>query len=76
MVFYSILMTESQYKSLLISEKTDVEDMVRILFHCYVMEFVIITKFSLYEHYMTHNYERKLNNEDRPLAVQDSWLDP
>ena len=50
-------MTEIQYKSLLISEKTDVEDMVRILFHCYVMESVIITKSSLYEHYMTHNYE-------------------
>ena len=74
--YYSILMMEIQYKSLLINEKTTMEDVVRILFHCYGMESVVITKFSLYEHCKTQNYKRKLNNEDQPLSVQDSWLDP
>ena len=75
-VYDSVLMTESQYKSLLISDETTVEDVVRILFHCYGMEHLTVSKFCLYEHCKTQNYERKLNNEDRPLAVQDSWLDP
>ncbi|XP_023320123.1 uncharacterized protein LOC111695143 [Eurytemora carolleeae] len=72
----SVLMNESQYKSLLISEDTTVEDVVRILLHCYNLERFQNNKFSLYEHCKTQNYERKLNYEDRPLSVQDSWLDP
>ena len=31
---------------------------------------------GLYEHCKAQSYERKLNPADRPLAVQDSWLDP
>lgn len=75
-VYDSVLMNESQYKSLLISEDTTVEEVVRILFHCYGLEQVQVSKFCLYEHCKTQSYERKLNYEDRPLAVQDSWLDP
>ena len=71
-VYDSVLMTESQYKSLLISDETTVEDVVRILFHCYGMEQLPVKQFCLYEHCKTQNYERKLNSEDRPLAVQDS----
>jgi len=76
-VYDSVLMNESQYKSLLISEDTTVEEVVRILFHCYGLEHSCqVNKFCLYEHCKTQSYERKLNYEDRPLAVQDSWLDP
>ena len=75
-VYDSILMNESQYKSLLISEETSCEDVVRILFHCYGLEHCQVSSFSLYEHCKTQNYERKLNCEDRPLSIQDSWLDP
>ena len=72
----SVLMNESKYKSLLISEDTTVEDVVRILLHCYGLERFPADTFCVYEHCKTQNYERKLNYEDRPLAVQDSWLDP
>lgn len=75
-IYDSVLMNESQYKSLLISDDTTVEDVVRILLHCYGLEKFQINKFCVYEHCKTQNYERKLNYEDRPLAVQDSWLDP
>lgn len=72
----SVLMKNSQYKSLLISEETTVEDVVKILLHCYNLETFPVHKFSIYEACKTQSYERKLNYEDRPLAVQDSWLDP
>ena len=73
----SVLMTASQYKSLLISEDTTVEDVVRILLHCNGLERLYpVGGFCLYEHCKSQAYERKLNYEDRPLAVQDSWLDP
>ena len=75
-VYDSVLMKESNFKSLLISSDTTVEDVVRILFHCYGLPTLQTSAFCLYEHCKTQNYERKLNNTDRPLAVQDSWLDP
>jgi len=75
-VYDSVLMKESNFKSLLISSDTTVEDVVRILFHCYGLPTLQTNAFCLYEHCKTQSYERKLNNSDRPLAVQDSWLDP
>jgi len=72
----SVLMKESNFKSLLISADTTVEDVVRILFHCYGLPTLNTSGFCLYEHCKTQSYERKLNSQDRPLAVQDSWLDP
>ena len=75
-IYDSVLMNESKYKSLLISDDTTVEDVVKILLHCYGLESFPLNKFCVYEHCKTQNYERKLNYEDRPLAVQDSWLDP
>merc|ERR1719189_35445 len=75
-VYDSVLMAESNFKSLLISEETTVEDMVKILLHCYGFERISLRKYCIYEHCTTQSYERKLNYEDRPLAVQDSWLDP
>ncbi len=72
----SVLCADSQYKSLLISEETTVEDVIRILLHCYNLETFPVQKFCVYEACSTQSYERKLNYEDRPLAVQDSWLDP
>ena len=75
-VYDSVLMKESNFKSLLISSDTTVEDVVRILFHCYGLPTLHTSSFCLYEHCKTQSYERKLNCSDRPLAVQDSWLDP
>lgn len=75
-VYDSVLMKESKFKSLLISSDTTVDDVVRILFHCYGLPALQTSTFCLYEHCKTQSYERKLNPADRPLAVQDSWLDP
>jgi len=75
-VYDSVLMKESNFKSLLISSDTTVDDVVRILFHCYGLPSLHTSTFCLYEHCKTQSYERKLNSTDRPLAVQDSWLDP
>jgi hypothetical protein len=75
----SVLMTSSQYKSLLISEETTVEEVVRLLLHCNGLERLFpVSRFCLYEQHCQSRagYERRLNYEDRPLAVQDSWLDP
>ena len=75
-IYDSVLMKESQYKCLLISEDTTVKDVVRILLHCYGLEGFPVDKMSLYEHCKSQSYERRLNSDDRPLSVQNSWLDP
>lgn len=76
-IYDSVLMEESNYKSLLISEETTVEDVVKILLHCYGLERLErVDRFVMYEQCSAQRYQRKLNNEDKPLCVQKQWPGP
>jgi len=76
-IYDRVLMEESNYKSLLISEETTVEDVVKILLHCYGLERLErVDRFDMYEQCSKQRYQRKLNNEDKPLAVQNQWPGP
>merc|ERR1719273_985485 len=49
-IYDKILMEESNYKSLLISEETTVEDVVKILLHCYGLERLErVERYAMYE---------------------------
>lgn len=72
-VYDSCLMAGSQYKSLLISERTTVEQLIQLLLNCYNLHDLKASKFSLHEVCKLKKCERKLHPEDSPLAVQQSW---
>ena len=73
----SILMEESQYKCLFISEETSVEEVIKILLHCYGLEKVErAERYCLYEQCVTQRYQRKLHSEDKPLHIQSLWPGP
>lgn len=73
----SVLMEESQYKCLFISEETTVEEVILILLHCYGLEKVERAgRYCLYEQCATQRYQRKLHPEDRPLQVAALWPGP
>ena len=73
----SVLMEESQYKCLFISEETTVEEVIVILLHCYGLEKVERAgRYCLYEQCATQRYQRKLHPEDRPLQVAALWPGP
>ena len=70
----SVLMQESKYKCLLIAEYTTVQEVIRILLHCYGLERLeSVNKFVLYEKCQSHCYERLLHPEDRPAQIQSLW---
>ena len=73
----SVLMEESQYKCLFISEETTVEEVILILLHCYGLEKVERAgRYCLYEQCASQRYQRKLHPEDRPLQVAALWPGP
>ncbi|XP_067137392.1 uncharacterized protein [Centruroides vittatus] len=74
-VYASCLMTASLYKSLLVSERTTVEELIQLLLHCYNSR-EQPTKFSLYEVSTSRRYERKLHPHDYPLLIQQDWANP
>ena len=70
----SVLMAESQYKCLFISEETTVEEVISILLHCYGLEKVeAAERYCMYEECRTQRYHRKLHSEERPLGLQSLW---
>ena len=70
----SVLMAESQYKCLFISEETTVEEVIKILLHCYGLEKVeSAERYCMYEECRTQRYHRKLHSEERPLSLQSLW---
>ncbi|GBP68766.1 hypothetical protein EVAR_83498_1 [Eumeta japonica] len=71
-VYDSALMSSSQYKSLLISERTTADELLSILLHCYHST-EGVERFSLYEVSPSQEYERKLHPDDLPLLVQRAW---
>ena len=73
----SVLMEESQYKCLFISEETTVEEVIMILLHCYGLEKLErAERYSMYEQCNNQRYHRRLHSEERPLAVQSLWAGP
>ncbi|KAF0306528.1 hypothetical protein FJT64_021983 [Amphibalanus amphitrite] len=71
-VYDSVLMAESQYKSLLVSDRTSVDQLVQLLLTCYKSN-ESVHNYSLYEVCRTTSFERKLHADDRPLAIQQEW---
>ncbi|CAG2056430.1 unnamed protein product [Timema podura] len=62
----------SQYKSLLISDRTTVDELIQILLSCYNSK-EQVEQFSLYEVCKSQEYQRKLHPDDCPLQVQQCW---
>jgi hypothetical protein len=71
-VYDSELMPGSKYKSLLISERTTVDELIKILLNCYNSK-EKVEQFSLYEVSKSEEYQRKLHHDDMPLNVQYRW---
>lgn len=69
----SALNSNSQYKSLLISAKTTVDEVISLLLNCYNSK-EQAEQFSLYEVNNDKEQQRKLHPDDRPLLVQQTWL--
>ncbi|XP_030761134.1 uncharacterized protein LOC115886185 [Sitophilus oryzae] len=69
----SVLNSNSQYKSLLISARTTVDELIALLLNCYNSK-EPVEQFSLYEVNPEREQQRKLHPDDRPLQVQQSWL--
>ncbi|CAG4943512.1 unnamed protein product [Colias eurytheme] len=71
-IYDSALMSSSQYKCLLTSERTTADELLAILLHCYDSN-EGVERFSLYEVCPSQEYERKLHPDDLPLLVQRAW---
>lgn len=71
-IYDSVLMSGSQYKSLLISDRTTVDELIQILLSCYNSK-ERVEQFSLYEVCRSQEYQRKLHPDDCPLNVQQCW---
>lgn len=71
-VYGSAIMPESQYKSLLISDRTTVDDLIQLLLNCHNSK-ERVEKFSLYEVCDSQEYQRKLHFDDNVLQVQSCW---
>ncbi|XP_018561056.1 uncharacterized protein LOC108903382 [Anoplophora glabripennis] len=69
----SVLNSNSQYKSLLISARTTVDELIALLLNCYSSK-ERVEQFSLYEVNTDKEQQRKLHPDDRPLQVQQTWL--
>ena len=75
----SVLMEESKYKCLLISDMTTVNEVISILFHCYGLERIErVDRYELWEQSQqpVSGYERCLQASDCPVIVQSSWQIP
>lgn len=74
-IYDSVLMSGSQYKSLLISDLTTVDEVIHILLNCYNSK-ERVEQFSLYEVCRSQEYQRKLHPDDCLLHVQHCWTSP
>ncbi|XP_043202953.1 uncharacterized protein LOC122370989 [Amphibalanus amphitrite] len=73
-VIDSILMAGSLYKSLMISERTTAREVIQLLLNCYDSD-DSPSGYSLYEMCNNLKYERKLHEDDCPLALQREFPD-
>jgi len=71
-VYDSCLSSGTQYKSLLLSDRTTVEELIQLVLHCnHSLESP--QNFCLYEVSPARSYERRLHKEDLPLRIQQEW---
>ena len=76
-VHNNVLMEESQYKCLFISEDTTVDEVIMILLHCYGLKKVeSLERYAVYEQCDNQRYHRRLYSEEKPLGVQSLWAGP
>lgn len=68
----SALNSNSQYKSLLISARTTVDELIALLLNCCNSK-ERVEQFSLYEVNPEKEQQRKLHPDDSPLQVQQTW---
>ncbi|XP_035210308.1 uncharacterized protein LOC118184703 [Stegodyphus dumicola] len=68
----SCLMAGSLYKSLLVSDRTCVAELIQLVLHCYNST-EHQEKFSIYEISCTKDYERRLHLNEYPLQIQQEW---
>lgn len=71
-IFDGDVVPGSRYKSLLVSERTTADEIIRILLDCY-NSCERVERFSLYEVCEEQEYRRKLHPDDCPLQVQRTW---
>ncbi|KAK0086768.1 hypothetical protein PV325_002545 [Microctonus aethiopoides] len=71
-IYDSALMSGSKYKSLLISDRTTVDELIQMLLSCYNST-ERVEQFSLYEVCEGEEYHRKLHPDDSPLKVTQKW---
>ncbi|KAK9879517.1 hypothetical protein WA026_006586 [Henosepilachna vigintioctopunctata] len=69
----SVLNSNSLYKSLLVSARTSVDELIALLLNCYNSK-ERVEQFSLYEVNPDKEQQRKLHPDDRPLQVQQMWI--
>ena len=70
----SVLMAESKYKCLLISDTTTVNEVISILFHCYGLERIErVDRYELCEVGPEGCFEHRLEPSACPVTVQSSW---
>ena len=72
----SVLMPESKYKCLLISEQTTTKEVIKILFHCYGLmdqNKYSLDQYCLYEQCPSQGYERRMHPDDQPVPLQSMW---
>ena len=74
-VYDSVLMAESKYKCLLISESTTAEEVTKILFRCYGMNAERVSRFCVVEQDVSTGLERRMASEERPVLVQSTWME-
>lgn len=72
-MYDSALNSNSQYKSLLISARTTVDELINLLLLCSNSK-ERVEQFSIYEVCTDKEQQRKLHPDDRPLQVQATWL--
>lgn len=71
-IYDCCLMSASRYKSLLISDHTNVEELIQLLLNCYDSN-ERPSKFALYEVGPQRRTERKLHRSEYPLQLQNEW---
>jgi len=71
-VYDACLMTGTQYKSLLLSDKTSVQELIQLVLHCNHSQ-ETPAKFSMFEVCPAQNLNRKLHPEEIPLRIQQEW---
>ncbi|XP_050691960.1 type-2 histone deacetylase 1-like [Eriocheir sinensis] len=72
-VYDGALVSGSQYKSLLVSDKTTCEELARLVLLCNNIQ-DNIKNFSIYEVRRNDGRERKLHQDERPLRLTSRWV--